>query len=592
MFLMEAPVRPALLSPPPPDPLPGAAPDPVPGVAPDPVSGVAPDPAAALASVLADELGRAGVTDAVVSPGSRSAALARALWAYPGITVHVRVDERSAGFLAIGLARRSGRPAVVVCTSGTAAANLHPAVLEAHHDRVPLIVLTADRPPELRATGANQTTDQVKLYGSAVRFFAELGVPEPRTGQVAYWRSVVSRAVAGARTGPVHVNVALRESRAGSGAWPEPLDGRPDGLPWTTVWPTVARPVDVAVPARGLVVAGAGANPAAAVAFAEAAGWPLLAEPHSNARYGPNTISTYLDLLAHPAIRAELVPEAIVTVGRPGLSRDLLGRYGDVPNTVVDPHTPWDDPTRDAALVVPALGRPLPVGPRDPGWLARWRTLDRVARTALDATLDANGLTEPRIARDLAARVPDGSLLFVSASMPIRDVDRTMRPRTGLTILANRGLAGIDGAVSTAIGAALAHRGAGRTYALIGDLSFLHDQNGLLLGSYGPVPDLTLVVVNNDGGGIFSLLGHAGNPDGFEALFGTPHGVDLSHVAAAAGWRYSRLDRAGDLAHALAPGPGPRIVEVRTAREPNAALHRQLRRDVASALDDWRTHHA
>src|SRR5204862_2366556 len=216
---------------------------------------------------------------------------------------------------------------------------------------------------------------------------------------------------------------------AGPARWPEPLDGRPDGLPWTAAWPAVAPPVDVAAPARGLVVAGAGANPAADVAFAEAAGWPLLAEPHSNARHGPNAISTYVDLLAPPTIRAELAPEAIVTVGRPGLSRELLGRYGDVPNTVVDAYAAWDDPTRDAALVVPALGRPLPVGPRDPGWLARWRELYGVARAALDATLDAGGLTEPRIARDVAARVPDGSLLFVSASMPIRDVDRTMRPR-------------------------------------------------------------------------------------------------------------------------------------------------------------------
>ena len=546
------------------------------------------DPAVALARVLADELSRCGVTEAVVSPGSRSAPLARALWAHPGITVHVRVDERSAGFLAIGLARGSGRPAVVVCTSGTAAANLHPAVLEAHHDRVPLILLTADRPPDLRGTGANQATDQIKLYGAAVGFFAELGAPEWRPGQVAYWRSVVCRAVVAARTGPVHVNVALRETRSGGDAdrWPESLGGRAGGAPWTVAPRSAAPRVDVAVPARGLVVAGAGADPAAAVAFADAAGWPLLAEPHSNARYGGNALSSYVDLLAHPATRLTLSPDAIVTCGRPGLSRELLGRYGNVPNTVVDPNTAWDDPTRDAAMVVPALGRPLPIGPPDPSWLARWRARDRVARTALDAALDTGGLTEPRVARDVAAQVPDGSMLFVAASMPIRDLDRTMRPRAGLTVLANRGLAGIDGAVSTAVGAALAHRaaGGGRSYGLLGDLSLLHDQNGLLLGLSEPEPDLTIVVVNNDGGGIFSLLDHATTADGFEALFGTPHGVDLAYVAAAAGWPYARVTDPGQLTDQLAL-PGARIVEIRSAREPNAALHRHLRREIASALD-------
>ncbi|TDB82276.1 2-succinyl-5-enolpyruvyl-6-hydroxy-3-cyclohexene-1-carboxylic-acid synthase [Micromonospora sp. KC721] len=551
------------------------------------VDGLTLDPATALATVLADELSRCGVTDAVVSPGSRSAPLARALWAHPRIVVHVRVDERSAGYLAIGLARGSGRPAAVVCTSGTAAANLYPAVLEAHHDRVPLVVLSADRPPELRGTGANQTTDQTKLYGASVRLFIELGVPERRRGQVRYWRSVVSRAVDAARTGPVHVNVALREARLDGtpAAWPEPLDGRAGGEAWTVVSSPAPPVTDLAVPPRGLVVAGAGADAAGAVAFAEAAGWPLLAEPHSSARRGPHALTSYVDLLAHPAIRAELAPEAIVTYGRPGLSRELLGRYGDVPNTVVDPHPAWDDPTRDAALVVPALDRPLLTGPRDPAWLARWQALDRVACAALDGVLDVSGLTEPRVARDVAARVPDGGLLFVAASMPIRDLERTMRPRTGLTVLANRGLAGIDGAVSTAIGAALAHRerGGGRAYGLLGDLSFLHDQNGLLLGS-GPVPDLTLVVVNNDGGGIFSLLEAAGTDDGFEELFGTPHGAELAHVAAAAGWRYARVDEPGHLAYQLAR-PGARIVEVRTAREPNAVLHRRLRRDVATALD-------
>ena len=232
------------------------------------------DPSAALAAVLADELSRCGVTEAVVSPGSRSAPLARALWAHPGITVHVRFDERSVGFLAVGLARGSGRAAAVVCTSGTAAANLHPAVLEAHHDQVPLILLTADRPPELRGIGAGQTIDQIKLYGTTVRFFAELSVPERRLGQTGYWRSVACRAVIAARTGPAHLKIALREASGHEQAdrWPERLDGRAGGLPWTAVPATAAPAVDIAAPARGVVAAGAGADPVASVAFAELAG--------------------------------------------------------------------------------------------------------------------------------------------------------------------------------------------------------------------------------------------------------------------------------------------------------------------------------
>ncbi|MFI5956160.1 2-succinyl-5-enolpyruvyl-6-hydroxy-3-cyclohexene-1-carboxylate synthase [Cryptosporangium sp. NPDC051539] len=508
------------------------------------------DAATALATVLADELSRCGVTDAIVSPGSRSAALARALWAHPGIRVHVRIDERSAGFLAIGLARAGGRPAAVVCTSGTAAANLHPAVLEAHHDRVPLLLLTADR----------------------------------RAGQVGYWRSVVCRAVDAAGTGPSHLNVALRSGSGAdpgpdAGPWPEQLAGRAGSAPWTAVSRPPVPAVDLAAPARGLVVAGAGADPRAAVAFAEAAGWPLLAEPHSNARYGRNALTAYVDLLAHPKIRSAPAPEAIVTCGRPGLSRELLALYGDVPNTVVDPHAVWDDPGRAATAVVPALGRPLPTGPRDPGWLTRWQALDHVAATARDALLDTTGLTEPVVARELAARIPDGGLLFVAASMPIRDLERTMRPRTGLRVLANRGLAGIDGAVSTAVGATLAHSGPG--YALLGDLSFLHDQNGLPSAA---TSGLTLVVVNNDGGGIFSLLGHVDATDGSEELFGTPHGVGLAHVAAAAGWPHALVSGVEELARELAR-PGGRIVEVRSAREPNAALHRRLRANVTAALD-------
>ena len=564
------------------------------------------NPSTALATVVVDELARHGVTDACLAPGSRSAPLAMALHAHPRLRVHVRLDERSAAFLALGLARASGRPVAVVCTSGTAAANLHPAVLEADAAAVPLLALTADRPPELRGTGANQTVDQLKLYGAAVRWFCEVGAPEDRPGSVAAWRSVASRAVAeaagatGGRPGPVHANLAFREPLVPTGSgFCQPLDGRAGGRPWTAL---AARPrppdeADVAwlarraAGARGLLLAGdSEADPGALLALAEAAGWPLLADPLSGARQGPNAVAGY-DLLARSdPFWSAWRPDLVVTVGRVGLSKALLARLDpSVDRVLVDGHGAWLDPTRSASrLVVADPGRYAEAvaarldRPAERSWLDGWLQADRVARAAADAVLDADDVpSEPRTARDLAAGLAHGALLVVASSMPVRDLDATMAPRPGLRVLANRGASGIDGFVSTAIGAALAWDGPAA--ALVGDLSLLHDQNGLLPG--GRRPDLPFVVVNNDGGGIFSFLPQAGFPEPFEALFGTPHGVDLARLAAAFGVGHRRLERAGELGAALdaarAAG-GLQLLEVRTGRRANVALHRRV---VAAALD-------
>ncbi|HET9118497.1 MAG TPA: 2-succinyl-5-enolpyruvyl-6-hydroxy-3-cyclohexene-1-carboxylic-acid synthase, partial [Pseudonocardiaceae bacterium] len=270
------------------------------------------NPGTALARVLVDELARGGVTEAVIAPGSRSAPLAIAFAEHPRIRLHVRIDERSAAFLGLGLAKASGNPVPIVCTSGTAAANFHPAVLEASHSQVGLVVLTSDRPPELRGTGANQTVDQTKLYGDAVRFYTEFGVAEARAGMVAYWRSVICRALSAARgNGPVHLNVPFREPLlpdSADEAWPEPLDGRSDGRPWTEDLRSVSAIIDPVVrladlPERGILVAGDGAAaPERAVAFAQAAGWPIFAEPMSGARFGPNAVTTYSQLVAIPEV--------------------------------------------------------------------------------------------------------------------------------------------------------------------------------------------------------------------------------------------------------------------------------------------------
>jgi 2-succinyl-5-enolpyruvyl-6-hydroxy-3-cyclohexene-1-carboxylate synthase len=503
----------------------------------------------------------------------------------------------------------------VVCTSGTAAAHFHAAVIEADEAGVPLVVLTADRPPELRGTGANQAIDQLKLYGAAVRWFCEAGVPEARPGMVGYWRSLACRAwaaasgEAGGFPGPVHVNIPLRDplvpDAAGIGAgWPEPLDGRPGGVPWTTLgaagpsWlpgqaGAAGEPLEWAE--RGAVVCGDGDyDPAPLLELAEAAGWPVLAEPSSNARRGPNALSAYGYLLGAAGFVAQHRPEVIVSAGRPGLSRGQLAFLRGSPGAPPPRHVVlaqgpgrWADPARTATCVAASLRLSGPA--RGPGgssaWLGSWQRADAAARGAADAILDARAaISEPRLARDLAAALPDGALLWAASSLPVRDLDLHMAPRAGVRVLASRGASGVDGLVSSAIGAALAHQaaGGGPAVALLGDLAFLHDLPGLLLGPDEPRPDLVLVVVNNDGGGIFSDLEQAAFAGPFERLFGTPHGADVAGLARAARLPYDRVERPADLGPALA-GRGLRVIEVRTQRAAGAALRAELRAACAKA---------
>jgi 2-succinyl-5-enolpyruvyl-6-hydroxy-3-cyclohexene-1-carboxylate synthase len=592
------------------------------------------NPSTAFATVLADELIRCGLLEAVLAPGSRSAPLALALHDRAqagGLRLHVRIDERSASFLALGLAKASRRPVALVCTSGTAAAHFHAAVIEADESGVPLLVLTADRPPELRGTGASQTIDQLKLYGSAVRWFCEVGVPEARAGMAGYWRSLACRAWAGAAgpgvgaagdfPGPVHLNVALREPLvpdAGGAAAPDvALDGRPDGEPWTrfpgagTVpslgYQRPGRPaLELPWTERGVIVCGDGDyDPLPLLELAETAGWPVLAEPSSNARRGPNALSAYSYLLEAPAFAAAHQPDLIISAGRPGLSRGQLAFLRGMPGTAGARHVVlaqgpgrWADPARTATDVALAVRLSVPGGPGGPGghgaagaaggqsgWLASWRRADAAARAAADAVLDADGtLSEPRLARDLAAVLPDGALLWAASSLPVRDLDQQMAPRAGIRVLASRGASGIDGLISSAIGAALAHQaaGGGPAVALLGDLAFLHDSPGLFLGPGEPRPDLVIVVANNDGGGIFSALEQAAFPGPFERVFGTPHGADLSFLARAAGLAHERVNATAGLAAALR-GDGLRIIEVRADRTAGARLRARIRAAGAAA---------
>jgi 2-succinyl-5-enolpyruvyl-6-hydroxy-3-cyclohexene-1-carboxylate synthase len=558
------------------------------------------NPATAFGVTFADELVRSGLREVVLAPGSRSTPLALAfgdLDRRGKLRLHVRIDERSAAFTALGLAKASGKPVAVLCTSGTAAANFHPAVVEADESGVPLLVLTADRPPELRGTGANQAIDQIKLYGGAVRWFCEAGVAElgPGPGMAEYWRSLACQALAhaagaaGGFPGPVHLNLAFRDPLVPDGP-AEPLAGRPDGAPWTRFAdPGPGSAMEVPWTERGVVVCGDGITDRASVALtelAERAGWPVLAEPSSGARRGLNALSAYQYLLAMPGFIAAHQPDLIVSAGRPGLSRAQTAflSSGSAGRHVVVAQGPdrWADPQRASTDVAPAIRLAGPPGrPRRSAWLASWRVADAAARSAVDEMLDADdSLTEPRLARDLMAALPEGALLWTGSSMPVRDIDCHMTPREDIRVLASRGASGIDGTVSAAIGAALAHRGS--AFALIGDLAFLHDAAGLAIGPREPRPDLCLVVVNNDGGGIFSTLEQAAC-GGFERLFGTPHEAALHHVAAAFAVPYQHVDVPADLVKAL-PGTGFRIVEVRADREAGAALRARLREAAATAV--------
>jgi 2-succinyl-5-enolpyruvyl-6-hydroxy-3-cyclohexene-1-carboxylate synthase len=488
------------------------------------------NPSTAMAKVIVDELIRGGVEEFVLAPGSRNAPLSLAVAEAADLgraRLHVRIDERTAGFLALGLAKGSGRAVAVITTSGTAAANLHPAVLEAAHSDLPLMVLTADRPPELRGTGANQTTDQYALFGKAVRYFAELGPAEPIVGQVSYWRSAVARAVHSSANGPVHLNIALREPLVSEGGeWIEALDGRDGDLPWTMVVDHLPHTFEIGLdlPPRGVVVVAhdpMGIPPAQIEAFAGHHGWPLVAE---NPLSFPSSISHASLFLASSATRETLRPDVVLVVGRPVLSRSLAALIKDVARVIViDPSHTWSDPWRSADLVLPDLPMREESADIDSTWLPLWRD---VSKRSADVISQLPEWSSGRISAHLAASFPSQATVFVGASRPIRDLEAFASARSGVNVFANRGLAGIDGNISTAVGIALTS--ADPAYAVVGDLTFLHDLNGLLVNDH--MPSLTVIVMDNNGGGIFSSLPQAGQPN-FERVFGTPHDRDLVAIA-------------------------------------------------------------
>jgi 2-succinyl-5-enolpyruvyl-6-hydroxy-3-cyclohexene-1-carboxylate synthase len=606
----------------------------------------------ALASAFTEELARGGLRRAVVSPGSRSTPLAVALWREPQIEVTVIVDERSAGFFALGAAQASGEPVALLCTSGTAVANYHPAVAEADLAALPLIVLSADRPPELRDIGAGQTIDQIKTFGEAVRWFCEVGTHEADDSGLLHMRSVACRALARARgeirPGPVHLNVPFREPLApiaveGAVTATDELalhgrEGRPltavtrvDLEPTTFVLDEVAGHIADAI--AGVIIVGRQVDPELReplAHLARASGFPILAEPTSQMRLGPHdrsyVVTTYDTLLRDEHWARGVVPELVLRFGDLPTSKPLrqwLAASG-ADQIVVDPSGGWNEPTNRAAAILRAdptecasgwavrlekaseaearssegqvseggASRPLlsrtagrfVQGPTRPAPEA-WLEAEAAALAAIEAEigdLGAGEITEPALHLALGLAHADGDLVYTASSMPIRDQETFLGPgEADVMLLCNRGANGIDGLVSSGIGAA--HASGRPTTIVTGELGFLHD-----IGSLAALRDATtpvrIVVIDNAGGGIFHFLPQQAALDGdeFEALFGTPRGVSVERAAALFDLPYRHLKSLGELPPALAAGTG--LIEVRTDRQSNVAAHRRVTGRVLAAL--------
>ena len=545
---------------------------------------------ATFCATLVDQWVRDGVRHAMVAPGSRSTPLALAIAAHRDLHVEVFHDERSAAFAALGAAAAAGIPALLLCTSGTAATHFHAAVVEAHLSGIPMLVLTADRPPELRDVRAPQTIDQMRLYGPAVRWFHDPGVPDELMTRS--WRPLARQAheaATGLHPGPVHLNLPFREPLVGDASeLPRPelgvlIDAAP-ALRIGTLAMTADRP-------RGVIVAGRGVDdPAAVQALAERAGWPVLADPRSGCRGAPGAVAAFDSILRNQSFAEMARPEVVVHLGEPPASK-VLGQWlasargvqiavGRTPATI-DPHRTITHrvvaaPGELCRRLAGEIGRS-----KQSQWLAAWTEAERIAQDTIAAEMaSASVLTEVAAARAVTSF--DGRAV-VASSMPIRDVEWFGAPAQRATLHANRGANGIDGVLATAIGTAVATRRP--VAALIGDLAFLHDSSSLI-GLARRDVDLRIVVIDNDGGGIFSFLPQATSleHDRFEMLFGTPHGTDIVALANAHGLPARTVTDAADLSHELAQ-TGPRVIRVVSDRDTNVLVHRRLNDAIDAALD-------
>ena len=601
------------------------------------------NPSTHWASIFVDELARGGLQAVCLAPGSRSTPLALAFAARPAIRLYRHLDERSAGFFALGLAQATGQPVALLCTSGTAAANFHPAIIEAYYAHVPLLVLTADRPPELRGSGANQTIDQVKMYGDHVRWSVDAPVPQNDAPDVVlrHLRTLAARALAAAAgppRGPVHVNLPFRKPLEPdalavtqlAGETPALQSARPAGVPPALAPHThISRgrllpsgdqlsTVTTFAGRRGVIIAGPGCPggdfPAAVVAVARRLGWPILADSLSGLRHGPH-VAGGLVLGGYPLWLPALArrlpqPEAVLRFGAVPTSAALsawLEAAAAPAHVHVRDDGQWADDLHlthtliqaDATLFCVRLAAALDDSDQSapPHWAAAFQTAEQATWATVDRTLADMPLFDgAAIARALAA-LPDGAAVFAGNSMPVRYVDAFDRPDTRhINVYGNRGASGIDGNVSTALGLAAA---TGRpVYALLGDITFYHDMNGLLAARQYRLNDVVFVVTNNDGGGIFRRLPIARHDPPFTDLFLTPHGLTFGHAAALYGLEYVAVRDAVDLEAALAadegrrttadhrPPTAARLIEVMTDGAADHEAHRAILAAVAAAIEE------
>lgn len=552
-----------------------------------------------IVATLVDELAVRGLSEACISPGSRSTPLALTIARHPSIRRWIHHDERSAGFFALGIGRTTGSPAAVVTTSGTAAAELYPAVVEARFGRVPMVLLTADRPPRLRGTGANQTIDQVNLYGPNAKLFID--VPPADAVEPADAASFVSEAWEAALAspaGPVHLNIAFDEPLTPEGAIPRGGSPAP-ATPVRAVRGPARTDVDVLTgllsEPHGVIVAGPLTDLSLVeplTALAAATGWPILADPLSGLRAGAHDrthVIGYADALAQAGWLDRAAPRAAIRFGPVPTSKAInawLAAHPDCGYAVVDT-TGWPDPggtakviTADPGTTAGTLAAARAFESRDAAWLAAWRTADSAVGSALEAL---PGFSELTVVDTVLRSIPEPATVWIASSMPIRQVDLVLgSTERRLRMLGNRGASGIDGFISSALGSAVA-TGA-PTVAITGDLSLLYDLSGLVWAARHD-PPLTIIVINNDGGGIFSLLPQAGLPE-FEELFATPHGLDFEGFARWLGIAYSRIDETGALEAILSTaGRGLRLVEVPADRADSASSFRAAIDAARSALE-------
>jgi 2-succinyl-5-enolpyruvyl-6-hydroxy-3-cyclohexene-1-carboxylate synthase len=605
------------------------------------------NPTYAYVGAFVDELRRSGLQHALICPGSRSTPLALVFASTPAIRCWTHIDERSAAFFALGLAKRLAQPVALLCTSGTAAANFLPALAEAHLTHVPLLVLTADRPPELREVGAPQAMDQNRLYGTHAKWFMEATLPEASNEALRYIRTLACRALAQTQlvpAGPVHLNMPFREpltpapipgqplppeemrdplawhGRPGDRPYIQVYNGRQHNITFAGTFEQLAVAVDLSP--RGLILAGPQTDPTLAPALLQLArttGYPLLADPLSQLRGSGKANdalhSVYDAFLRSERFLARYKPQLVLRFGAMPTSKPLLlylKRHADCPQVIIDPHHGWEEPTQlaeqliyaeanafcaglSATLDGPGEGRQWRSAPErlaEPervAWTTAWRAVEQATRGALAAAIaDFTGLFEGRIFTELAELLPMGTLLYAGNSMPVRDMDTFFWPQNRpILSLGNRGANGIDGVISSALGASAGGGSKEPAVLVIGDLSFFHDLNGLLAARLHDL-NLVIILVNNDGGGIFSFLPQAAYPEHFEQLFGTPTGLDFRPVVEMYGGSFQRANSWDEFRQALHGGlntGGLHVIEIPTERASNVTMHRQLWQVMEQALE-------